>query len=217
MKTDCIRVALVDDEIDWLEEMEELISFAPEAIKVIASESNPYAAEALLNLNPPPDVWLIDYRMPGLNGLTLAQRLYALKPQPILLVTAQLTHLKLPQNIGLAGIVDKSRLHQELIPAIEQVHAGQTYVSPCVQTQLLSNLADEQLQLQNYWQQLTLTEQSIGFLLTQAQSPQDIARTLAIEISTLRWHLKNIRQKFDCNDMYVLLQRLHALKDFSAH
>lgn len=216
MKTDGIRVVVIDDEIHWLEEISDLLRLAPEAIKVIVCESNPYAAEGLLSTNPP-DVWLIDYCMPGLDGLTLAQRLYTLKPLPILLISAQLLQLQLPKAVGLAGILDKRHLHRELVPAIERVYSGQSYLSPGVRSQLLDNVAHEQRQSQIAWQSLTPTEQSIGLLLTQGQNPQDIAKTLCTEISTIRWHLKHIRQKFNCTDIYVLLQRLHSLKGFIAH
>jgi two-component system, NarL family, nitrate/nitrite response regulator NarL len=216
MKSGSIKVAVIDDETDWLEEIGDLLRFAPQAIAVIATESNPYTAESLLTENTP-DVWLIDYCMPGMDGLTLAQRLYALNPIPILLISARLLQLNFPKDVGIAGVLDKSSLHQELVPAIQQVYSGQPYISSAVQAQLLHNAESEQRQLQSYWQGLTPTEQSIGLLLTQGQTPQNIAETLCIEVSTIRWHLKNIRKKFDCTDIYVLLQRLHSLEDFTPH
>lgn len=79
-----------------------------------------------------PDVVLVDVSMPGLNGFETAECIHERVPNvEILIVTEHdsrtLEHL--PPQPGVRGYVVKSRLEQDLIPAVEAASKHQRAAS----------------------------------------------------------------------------------------
>lgn len=68
-----------------------------------------------------PDVILVDVSMPGLNGFEVAESVHRQTPDTELIVTEHdagtLKHL--PSQPGVRGYMVKSRLENDLIPAVE--------------------------------------------------------------------------------------------------
>ena len=69
-----------------------------------------------------PDVILVDVSMPGLNGFEVAQSIYRQIPDTEILIVAEHdagTLKYLPSQPGVRGYVVKSRIANDLIPAVE--------------------------------------------------------------------------------------------------
>jgi DNA-binding NarL/FixJ family response regulator len=79
-----------------------------------------------------PDLALLDVDLPGENGLTAARRISAVSPNTkVLLVSANASRgvVRKALTMGILGCVIKSRLVQDLVPAMEVVLKGKTFVS----------------------------------------------------------------------------------------
>jgi DNA-binding NarL/FixJ family response regulator len=76
-----------------------------------------------------PDVVVLDFLMPGLNGIEAARQIAAVSPKiPILLCTIYLTPqlLDLARNAGITGALSKGDLNQ-LVKCVETILRGDTF------------------------------------------------------------------------------------------
>jgi len=97
-----LRVLLVDDEPDMLALLQAVV--AATSWEVVGRATNgPDAMRLAAQIAP--DVTVVDYRMPGENGLQLAERLKALKPNVVVVMfSAQNT---VEQEALDSGFVDR--------------------------------------------------------------------------------------------------------------
>lgn len=126
-----IRVLIVDDHELVRVGIKRNLS-ATSHIQVVGDVS---CGEEAVRLAPDlrPDVVLLDYKMPGMNGLETATQLLKLDPNlKILMVTVLLDEFLLPKlfKAGVTGFYSKSSSHDEMLKAIHQVHRGHRYISP---------------------------------------------------------------------------------------
>jgi DNA-binding NarL/FixJ family response regulator len=88
-------------------------------------------AEALHHVleSPPPDLILLDYQMPDLNGVDVAKQIFELFPKiPILLVTLHLSR-QLSEAARLAGVRGACAKQDigSVVQAVEMLLRNQTY------------------------------------------------------------------------------------------
>ena len=80
-----IRLLIVDDSALMRDLLSALVSRDPE-IEVVGTAADPFAArEAIKRLNP--DVLTLDVEMPGMNGISFLEKLMALRPMPVVMVS----------------------------------------------------------------------------------------------------------------------------------
>jgi two-component system chemotaxis response regulator CheB len=80
-----IKVLVVDDSALMRELLSELLRSDP-AIEVVGTANDPYMArERIKSLNP--DVITLDIEMPRMDGLSFLERLMALRPMPVVIVS----------------------------------------------------------------------------------------------------------------------------------
>lgn len=80
-----IRVLIVDDSALMRDMLTNILAHAP-GIEVIGTAADPFAArEAIKRLNP--DVLTLDVEMPGMNGISFLEKLMALRPMPVVMVS----------------------------------------------------------------------------------------------------------------------------------
>jgi DNA-binding NarL/FixJ family response regulator len=80
-----------------------------------------------------PDLLVIDIAMPGLNGIAAAARLKELGSTAKVVFVTNMRDSEFVEEslvLGDVGFVVKDRLVADLLPAIRQVLAGRTFVSP---------------------------------------------------------------------------------------
>jgi DNA-binding NarL/FixJ family response regulator len=125
------RVLVADDHRAMLDSLVRLLS---RDFDVVASVADGLAAvKEAEHLEP--DLLVLDIAMPGLNGIAAASRLREQGSKAKVVFVTNMRGREFVQEslaLGDVGFVDKDRVVADLLPAIRQVLAGQTFVSPSV-------------------------------------------------------------------------------------
>lgn len=138
-----------------------------------------------------PDVAVVDYRMPGLNGRELLTRLSEEAPDlRVLVYTADAGDALVQEALdrGAAGIVLKEAPLQDLVRALEAIRGGGTYVDPALATAALGAMRPSR-------PKLTDRERDVLTHLSRGESHEEIGRALGISIETVRTHLRKASDK----------------------
>jgi len=81
-----LRVLLVDDEPHDLEQLERIVKFVAKDAEVVATAAS---GDEALAVSAPFDVAIVDYRMPQMNGIELAEQLKRDHPDcTVVIITA---------------------------------------------------------------------------------------------------------------------------------
>jgi len=122
-----VRIFVVDDNAMIRSCLRSVLEKHKEWIVVGEAEDGRGALEKLNELSP--QLVVMDFVMPEMNGLEASRRLTKQHPEaPILMVTVDPSH-QLEQEarkVGVKGLVPKSDL-QSLVNAVEALLRGQTY------------------------------------------------------------------------------------------
>lgn len=192
MNPSLIHVLIVDDHVMVAQGLTTLLESQSD-IKVIGRASN--GREALnLFRQYQPDIVLMDLRMPEMGGVeaTIAIRAEFKQARIIVLTTYDGDEdIYRGLQAGARGYVLKDAEAQELLSAIQVVHAGQQYIPPAVGAKLaermgIPQLSDRELEVLN--------------LMARGKNNQEISTALSISESTVKFHTKNIMSKLGVRD-----------------
>jgi DNA-binding NarL/FixJ family response regulator len=190
-----IRILLADDHAVVREGTQELLNREKD-LEVVAEACNGKEAVQLA-IKERPDVVVIDFAMPELNGIEATRQIKAIAPATAMLV---LTAYDSEQYIlgfleaGAAGYLLKDVHVDELIKAIRAVHAGESILHPAIARKVINRfvLPTEQRKTENALDQLTERELEVLRLAARGMSNRAIARELTISVRTVQTHLTNI-------------------------
>ena len=110
-------------------------------LKVVGEVNN---GQELLNLLEQvcPDLIILDISMPDLGGMEAAKRIKSSHPQVKILFLSMHKnpgYVQQARKLGAAGYLLKEEVDQALLPAIYQIRAGSTYISPILAKYLDNN------------------------------------------------------------------------------
>lgn len=186
------RILLVDDHRILVEGIKTLFNNEPE-LEVVAEASSASMAQQMLE-RLSVDLLLTDLSMPDTVHTDFIKEVRLQYPSLKILVLSMHDESQLIQDVlaaGAQGYVLKSNSKDELIHAIRQVLAGQTYVSPDAQRKLLEAGPATHGSL------LTQREIEIVRLMAQEYANKQIADKLFISERTVESHRKNIFKKLN--------------------
>ncbi len=141
----------------------------------------------------PPGVVIVDLNLPGVSGAGAVMQIVAMG-HTVLVVSAQAGQEEVLGAIsaGARGYLTKDADGAEIVRAVREVAAGNSYVSPTLATFLLNTSRERYVGPKIA---LSLRERQVLSLLASGERDQDIAEALAISVRTVRSHLDRIRDK----------------------
>jgi DNA-binding NarL/FixJ family response regulator len=187
-----IRILAVDDHPLLREGVANLLNGQPD-MQVVAQASKGCEAIEQFRKNPP-DVTLMDLRLPDMSGIDamVAIRAEFPKARMIMLTTFEKdTEIQRALAAGARAYILKSMSPKELPETIRQVHAGKKHIPPEVVTRLTEHLNDEAL---------TGREIVVLQLIMEGNRNRDIAQRLFISEETVKAHVKHCMEKLGASD-----------------
>lgn len=168
-----------------------------ENVEVIGEASNGKEVITLLRSGAKPDVILLDYEMPLMNGLEAAQVIQQEFFGPKIIMLTMLQSRELVEQAvasGIKGILFKNASYHELEEAIQRVALGENYFSNEVTLTLLRSATTNDTSVLD---QLSKRELEILRMVAQGLSSSEIGKHLFISPRTVDTHRNNIMHKLN--------------------
>jgi DNA-binding NarL/FixJ family response regulator len=154
------------------------------------------ATEALaVARDDPPDVAVLDYRLPDGDGAALAAELRRVHPGLRMVMLSGYQDeatLRHAVEAGCCGFISKDSAVDELVDSVRAAHAGNAPISPSLLARLLPSLCQDS---EHGRGSLTPRELEVVQLLADGASNQAIAEQLFISRHTVRNHVQRIITK----------------------
>ena len=155
-----------------------------------------------------PDILVCDYNLPDESGLSLIQKAKRLYPSLKIIVLSMHSEPYLVKEIlkeGVKGYILKKDTQEELLTALDVVHAGRMYFSNEINTILMNSLNEPS---EN--KLLTPRELEILQLIAEECTNKEISEKLFISERTVETHRKNIFRKTKTNSLVGLIKFAYA-------
>ena len=197
------RILLADDHAIVRQGLKALLE--REGFTVIAEAEDGQAAVRAARERCP-DVAVLDFSMPLLNGRDAAREILQVCPRAkaILLTMHTEDHYVLEAlQIGVKGYVVKSQASGDLVRAINEVQRGMTYLSPGVSQTVVQAFLSKAVMPRD---PLTSREREVLQLVAEGKSTKEIAQLLAISFKTAESHRTRIMKKTDIHETAGLVR-----------
>lgn len=159
-----------------------------------------------------PDVVILDYGLPGENGIALSQWIRQAAPATKLLMLSGLTSTALVRaclQAGIHGFVSKEADGSEIVTALRVIAAGDNYLSPKAASCLAEGICDEANHASG-----AVSRQEITVLrgIAAGLTYKEIAQQMGISAKTVETYRERLVRKTGCRSK-VALARYAAEKD----
>jgi DNA-binding NarL/FixJ family response regulator len=172
------------------------------------------ALDAIRTLRP--DLALLDFNMPRLNGLQVLENLIAENlPTRVCFLAASLTDKEIvaAANRGAFGIILKESAPDTLITALHAIAAGQKWLSGALVNGANERLRKLQAEVTSVSDALSPREIEIMLRVAEGLSNKEVGRQLNISEGTVKMHLHSIYQKIDVSNRTSLANFAIAYRD----
>lgn len=143
-----------------------------------------------------PKILLLDYQMPGPGAYNLEKWIRENYPETTaLVVTAHDRDAYLSETIdsGMAGFLLKNEKAERLIQSIRDVANG----TPLFTEEQIERAQKWKQDVETRWESLSAREQEVLRHLASGEDNKTIAKSLAISIKTVEFHVTNILKRLD--------------------
>jgi DNA-binding NarL/FixJ family response regulator len=189
-----ITLSIIEDQRDMRESLVECLGNVPGLRCVGAHATGEEGLRDIPGENP--DVVLMDINLPGMNGIQCVSRLKKQLPdtQVLMLTTYDDGDLIFDSlRAGANGYLLKNMPQQEIVQAVQQVHAGGAPMSLQIARKVINHF--HKTKPASELEQLTARELEILRLLAKGHMYKEIADQLAISMSTVRTHITSVYEK----------------------
>jgi len=197
------RILLADDHAIVRQGLKALLE--REGFAVVGEADDGQAAVSLARERCP-DVAVLDFSMPLLNGLDAALEILRACPRAkvILLTMHTDDHYVLSAlQAGVKGYVVKTQASSDLVAAIREVLRGMMYLSPGIsETVVQAYLSKSELPRDP----LTSREREVLQLVAEGKSTKEVAGLLGISFKTAESHRTRILKKLDLHETAGLVR-----------
>jgi len=214
-----IRVLLADDHKIFRDGLRTLIE--KEAGMEVVAEAENGRKTVKLAEKLSPNVIIMDVSMPDLNGIEATRKIIAGTSNIKVIALSMHSDRRFVLGMleaGASAYLLKDCAFAELVSAIRQVAAGNTYLSPKIADVVvkgyLNKVSDSSLTTRTV---LTSREREILQLLAEGLSAKEIAAHLNLSIKTIETHRRNIMEKLEIHTIaeltkYAIREGLVALE-----
>jgi DNA-binding NarL/FixJ family response regulator len=203
--TDKLKVIIVDDHRLFNDGLSGMLK-SGEGINVLAQVYDSREAERVIR-DLHPDVVLIDFNMPHLNGIDLTKALVNYSKDVKVLILSMYNediYIERFKRSGSKGYIFKTASVDEVVNAIHEVHAGGTYFP----TTTKKNVHTDDLFLKRL--KLSSREMEVIRLVKTGLTTKEIADQLNISFYTAETHRKNIKLKIGIEGEAAFLRFVYS-------
>lgn len=147
-----------------------------------------------------PDVVLVDFQLPGMDGLEFMQAARQVRPQLRALVVSSLVDalaLTRVREARVEGYVEKDATPEMLAEALSAVADGRQYFS----AKFRETMAREGAKAESVAKILSRREQQVLGLVLKRHSNQEIADLMSLSIRTIEFHRANLMTKLNASNL----------------
>lgn len=203
------RIVLADDHKLFLEGIAALLS-SEKDIEIVGRAQTGTEALKLIRATKP-ELAVLDITMPEMYGIEVTQKVKEEMPETKVLILSM--HLDLRMiievlKVGADGYTLKDAEPDELIIAVNNVLAGQMYLSPKVIKLIVRDYIQKQSVPVSAEQikDLSARERQVLSLISESKSMKEIAEELCISRSTADTHRANLMKKLGCENLNELMR-----------
>jgi two-component system, NarL family, nitrate/nitrite response regulator NarL len=193
-----VRVVVADDHPLYRDGVVRALS-ASGQVEIVAEAEDGRTALAEIQQHLP-DVALLDYKLPDLDGVAITHAVVREQlPTRILLVSAFTDSGVVYKALetGAAGFVSKESRREQIVDAVLACSRGENVVPPDVAGGLVSEI---RLRKQDNTPALTKREQEILHLIAAGKSLPEIAKELFLGLTTVKTHVQHLYEKLGVSD-----------------
>jgi two-component system nitrate/nitrite response regulator NarL len=165
-------------------------------VQVVAEAGDGRAALAAIREHDP-DVALLDYRLPELDGVAVVHALQ--RATRVLLVSAFTDSgvVYKALEMGASGFLPKEARREQIVDGVIACARGEDVVPPEIASGLVAEI---RLRRRNDAPVLTEREQEILHLIAEGKSLPDIAKLLFLGVTTVKTHTQHLYEKLGVSD-----------------
>lgn len=197
------RILLADDHVIVRQGFRALLE--REGLEVVAEAANGHEAVRLAG-ELLPDVAVLDFAMPLLNGLDAAKEIRRRSPRTrtILLTVHSEDHYVLEAvQAGVHGYVVKTQAAADLVQAIREIRGNAIYLSPTISRAVVEAYLDKATPPGDL---LSSRERQVLQLVAEGKTTKEIAGVLGVSIKTADSHRARLMRKLDIHDTAGLVR-----------
>jgi DNA-binding NarL/FixJ family response regulator len=194
-----IRVMVVDDHRMFAEAVELLLT-GEEGIEMVGAVGSGEEAIELIRTDAP-DVALVDFDLPGIDGVQTTRRIKETAPDAqVVIITAfqEPSIIAGAVQAGASGFISKTQAAEDLVQIVRRAGAGEMVLPPGDVASVLLRLQKAQSarsEGNKLVERLTTREVETLREIAEGKSTQEVARSLHISPLTVQTHVKNILAK----------------------
>ncbi len=184
------RVLVVDDHVMFAELLGEVLRGHDDIVVTAYVATGDEAVEAVAR--DAPDVVLLDYCLPGEDGIAVAARLREVSPDIGLIMLTGVgddSVLSAALLAGCTGFVTKDRATSELVDAVRAVREGRSAIDPGAIARLATMRREPTAGDAGG---LTQREREVLILLAEGATTREISARLFISLNTTRNHVQRL-------------------------
>lgn len=207
-----ISVLVVDDQTLVRQAVSDILAASGD-IHVIGEARNGQEAVLAVAQNPP-DVVVMDIRMPELDGIAATEQIcsgpWTTTRVLILTTFEEDEYIVAALRAGASGFIGKGAEPQDIVRAVHTIHLGESLLSPTATRSLIERFVQQSAPPPEAWanqglDKLAEREREVLLLAAGGLTNQDIAVRLTISPHTAKTHVNRIMSKVGARDRASLV------------
>ncbi len=207
-----VTVSLIEDDKNFREGLEQLIN-GSEKFRILNSYAS--AEEAMQDIiRFPPDIAIVDIKLPGKNGIELIRSLKNEMPKTQFMICSYYDDNEYIFNAlknGAVGYILKDARPEEILDSLDELNKGGAPMSRYIAKKVVMVFQNEPQRHQ--LAELTTRENEILNMVSTGMNVNEMADKFFISPLTIKSHLRNIYSKLHVNNKVEAINKLNNNND----